>query len=41
MTAKTAIKIAQNYIEGKLEQDKNLHIKFINESISALDGVEF
>ena len=40
-TAKTAIKIAQNYIEGKLEQDKNLHIKFINESISALDGVEF
>lgn len=40
-TAKTAIKIAQNYIEDKLEQDKSLHIKFINESINALDGVEF
>lgn len=40
-TAKTAVKIAQDYIEDKLENDRTLHIKFINESIDALSGVEF
>ena len=40
-TAKTAVKIAQDYIEEKLENDRSLHIKFINESIDALNGVEF
>lgn len=40
-TAQSAIKIAQEYIENKLENDKSLHIKFINESIEALNGVEF
>lgn len=40
-TSQTAVKIAQDYIEERLEKDKSLHIKFINESIDALKGVEF
>ncbi len=40
-TAQSAVKVAQDYIEDKLENDRSLHIKFINESIEALNGVEF
>lgn len=40
-TSQTAVKIAQDYIEDRLENDRSLHIKFINESIDALNGVEF
>lgn len=40
-TAQTVIKVAQNYIEKELEADRNLHIKFINKSLDALNGVEF
>lgn len=40
-TAQTAVKVAQDYIEDKLANDRTLHIKFINESIDALNGVEF
>jgi F0F1-type ATP synthase membrane subunit b/b' len=39
-TAQTAIELAKNYIEDELKNDKSLHIKFINESIEALSGVE-
>lgn len=38
-TAQTAINMAKSYIEGELEKDRSLHIKYINESIDALKGV--
>jgi F0F1-type ATP synthase membrane subunit b/b' len=40
-TAKASIEIAKNYIQERLQNDRTLHIKFINESIDELNGVEF
>ena len=39
-TARAAIKLAQNRVETELENNRDLHMKFINESIDALKGVE-
>ncbi|MCD8377277.1 MAG: hypothetical protein LUB59_00650 [Candidatus Gastranaerophilales bacterium] len=39
-TAKAALMIAKKHIQSELDKDKSLHIKFINESIEALNGVE-
>lgn len=39
-TADAAIKIAKKYIEDELKDNKDLHLKYINESIEALNGVE-
>ena len=39
-TARAAIKLAQNRVETELKNNRDLHMKFINESIDALKGVE-
>ncbi len=39
-TADTAIKLAKKHIEAELKDNKDLHIRYINESIDALNGVE-
>ena len=39
-TAQTAINKAKNHIENLLKEDRNLHIKYINESIESLKGIE-
>ena len=39
-TAKTAINKAKNHIEKLLTEDRNLHLKYINESIESLKGIE-
>jgi len=38
-TADAAVKLARKHIENELQKDKNLHMKFIDESIEALRGV--
>ena len=40
-TADAAVNLAKKHIINELQKDKNLHMKFINESIEALNGVEF
>ena len=39
-TAEASIKLAKKHIEKELENNKDLHMKFINESIDALNGVK-
>lgn len=39
-TAEASIQIAKKHIEKELENNKDLHMKFINESIDALNGVK-
>lgn len=39
-TANTAIQLAQKHIKDELKSNKDLHLRFINESIEALNGVE-
>lgn len=39
-TARAAIKLARNRVETELKNNRDLHMKFINESIDALKGVE-
>ncbi len=39
-TAQTAINMAKNHIEKLLKEDRNLHIRYINESIEALKGID-
>ncbi|MCM1265833.1 MAG: ATP synthase F0 subunit B [Candidatus Gastranaerophilales bacterium] len=39
-TADAAVKLAKKHIEDELHNNKDLHIKYINESIDALNGVE-
>ena len=34
------IKLAKKHIETELKDNKDLHIRYINESIDALNGVE-
>ena len=38
-TAQAALVLAKEHIVNELKKDRNLHIKFINESIEALNGV--
>jgi len=39
-TAQAAINMAKDHIEKLLKEDRNLHIKYINESIDALKGIK-
>lgn len=39
-TAQQAVSMAKKHIENQLEGNRELHIKYINESIDALKGVE-
>ncbi len=39
-TAQQAIEMAKNHIEKQLDGNKELHIRYINESIDALKGVD-
>lgn len=39
-TAQTAINKAKEHIENMLKEDRSLHIKYINESIDSLNGVD-
>ena len=39
-TAEASIQLAKKHIEKELENNKDLHMKFINESIDALNGVK-
>ena len=39
-TAQQAIEMAKNHIEKQLDGNKELHIRYINESIDALNGVK-
>ena len=38
-TAQQAIEMAKKHVEKQLEDDRELHIKYINESIDALRGI--
>jgi len=38
-TANTVINLAKNHIEKLLKEDRNMHIKYINESIDKLNGI--
>ena len=40
-TVNTVIAITKQHIQKELESDKSLHMKFINDSIDALKGVNF
>ena len=40
-TAQTALNLAKNHIEKLLKEDRNLHIKYINESIDSLKGIKW
>ena len=39
-TAKTAINKAKTHIENLLKEDRSMHIKYINESIESLNGID-
>lgn len=39
-TAQQAIEMAKNHIEKQLDGNKELHIRYINESIDALKGID-
>lgn len=39
-TAQTVLNMAKNHIEKQLKEDRNLHIRYINESIDSLKGVD-
>ena len=39
-TAEASVQLAKKHIEKELENNKDLHMKFINESIDALNGVK-
>ena len=38
-TAEEALFLAEQHIKSELERDPNLHIKYINESIDAIEGI--
>ena len=40
-TAQESIRLAKNHIVKQLDDNRDLHIRYINESIDALKGVEF
>lgn len=39
-TAQAALNLAKDHIEKQLKENRDLHIRYINESIEALNGVE-
>ena len=38
-TAEEALSLAEQHVKSELERDPNLHIKYINESIDAIEGI--